>query len=321
LFYLIRQVKQEEEVIELFAKLLVEYVCRAPQAELKPKNKNNLIRSAFGACLRRHDKITYECFFEGRLTEGLAGRGARLAFFSPECSDTKKVFEYGERLSFQMSVVCPYLFWKEAAVPALPWLFSQHGFGLSEIRAMPDLALADKPEQWSLVMNSQHQRAEAVPEFEIQEILRHYRIERPVESLEIQLASPLRLERSGRLISEPGFADIVFACYRRLKNIYDILFMGREKLLEELAELPQSSLAVRSQTEAKWQDWYRKPNGRAGEEDVKPMVMGGTIGRIRAFFDAPPWLNPFVPLLKAGGFLHIGKGITMGNGLVKLALF
>tara|TARA_Y100000310_G_C20698349_1_gene827328 strand:- start:3966 stop:4889 length:924 start_codon:yes stop_codon:yes gene_type:complete len=302
----------------LFTKLFLEYTCHAPQAKLKPANKNNLIRSAFGACLRKHDSEAYECFFQGLLAEkALNKKNSKLAFFSPECFESKKQFKNGDKFAFQMSIICPSLVWSECAL-ALPFLFSEHGFGLSEVRAMYDLKLSAQPKEWPIIMNSLRQRSKDISGFDFNDLMQNYHNQKAIKELEIQLALPLRLKRGGKLVSSPNFIDILFACYRRLTHIYKILFLGQNELPQEIINLTKSSFSVFSQAEVKWQNWYRKPDSSRQNNATQLIPMGGIVGKLEISKNESPYLNAFLPLLKAGEFLHIGKNITAGNGLIKI---
>lgn len=299
----------------MFTKLRFEFVCQAEKAELKGKCKNNLIRSTFGASLWKEDKPAYYAFFEGRLMEGFGGK--KFAFFSPECFETKRVFKKGEIFSFQIVFVGLNTFWADI-YPAFVKMLEQAGFSLLGVYAMSSLSLLDQPEESAFVGNGP-KRVTTVPEFEIEEIL-NYRIEQPIRELEIQLVTPVRLERGGELIENPSFADIVFACSRRVDNLFS-LFLGQVKVPKELSGLPEASLAIQSAGVTEWQDWYRKKSKNKKEENPPaggPMVMGGAIGTVKAEKNQPPYLNPYLPLLLAGQCLHIGKAITMGNGLIRV---
>lgn len=290
----------------MFARLVLQYLAMK-DITINARCKNNLIRSALGATLKRRDETAFELFFQGRLLEVMGRSKERVPGFAPECFDSRCEFKVGDILEIKVVLLAPSttgtLF-----LLALRQMFLGHGFrlvaGYAENVFKPGMGYPVADEN----------RVVAVPEFEIKDVIKNYRIEQPVKELALELLTPLRLQRGGHLVSQPTFADIVFACYRRLDNIFRVWTMGTGQMPEEFSELPEDSLTIDSVSETKWHDWYRWQS----KKDGQVMAMGGAIGYIRAVCTEPPYLNPFTALLKLGEILHVGKSFTMGNGLLKV---
>lgn len=288
----------------MFAKLSLEYVA-SKDISLKADNKNNLIRSALGATLKRMDEMAYQMFFEGRLFE-LVGKKERVAMFAPDCQSGQKVFRLGDSFSFGLTLLGPNTIWP-IYIRAFRAMFLEHGFELKAIWA------GDGENRDLVVLDND--ASTAVPELTIEQVMANSRIERPINQIQIQFITPLRLVRGSEFVEQPAFADVVFACSRRVENIFSTLSMGQAQPPVEFTGLAEASLSITSTSEVKWQDWYRKQS----RSDGQSMAMGGIVGTVTATCDEPPFLNPFIPLLKCGEFLHIGKGITMGNGGIKVS--
>ncbi|NMB48047.1 CRISPR system precrRNA processing endoribonuclease RAMP protein Cas6 [Candidatus Kuenenbacteria bacterium] len=292
----------------MFAKLSLEYVA-SKDISLKAGNKNNLIRSALGATLKRMDEMAYQMFFEGRLFE-LVGKKERVAMFAPDCQSGQKVFRLGDSFSFGLTLLGANVAWS-TYVQAFRAMFLEHGFELKAVWAWSNVS--DDNSRELVVLDND--AARAVSELTIENLIDNYRIEQPIRQLQIQLITPLRLVRGAGFVEQPTFADVVFACARRVENIYSTLSIGQAQPPAEFTGLAEASLGINSTSEVVWQDWYRKQSRHGGQS----MAMGGVVGMITATCDQLPYLNPFISLLKCGEFLHIGKGITMGNGGIKVS--
>lgn len=120
----------------------------------------------------------------------------------------------------------------------------------------------------------------------------------------LRFLMPLRLTSFGDLVVKPSFEMIIKAITRRIKLIA-LEHCGFDpdidhKMLIEKAK----SVAVRNNTLV-WKDWTRYSNRQHAK-----MEFGGLVGDISFEGD----LSVFIPYLKAGELLHIGKNCVFGNG-------
>jgi hypothetical protein len=130
-------------------------------------------------------------------------------------------------------------------------------------------------------------------------------------AVEVELVTPLRLQREGRLVGAETFApaDLLRNLVRRV-SMLRYFFTDRPleadfPLLRELAlGLPAEAAALR------WVDLVR----RSSRQDMV-MRMGGIVGRFRLPIGSA---QPLWPFLWLGQWIGAGKGATMGLGQLRL---
>jgi len=83
-----------------------------------------------------------------------------------------------------------------------------------------------------------------------------------------------------------------------------------QRLEVDFRGLIDQAAAVQIATaETHWEDWER-----FSTRQKKRIAMGGLVGRVTYQGD----LGPYLPLLSAGEFIHVGKGNVFGNGQYRL---
>ncbi len=131
-----------------------------------------------------------------------------------------------------------------------------------------------------------------------------------IERIELELLSPLRLQRDGRLLERPTFADVAAAAGRRWRLLTHIA--GEEEVpgrdLADNTSLPGLSAADFVQVERFRADRVaaERISGRNGQRQR----FEGLLGRV-AFRGN---LAPFMPMLALGELAGIGKGVSLGFG-------
>jgi hypothetical protein len=106
------------------------------------------------------------------------------------------------------------------------------------------------------------------------------------------------------LTPQPEFHILIRTLLRRLSNLayfhcgteLDLNFRGLITAAEQI-ETVHSDL--------RWYDWERY----SARQDTR-MKLGGFVGKVTYRGD----LQPFLPLLRLGEFVHIGKGTSFGLG-------
>jgi hypothetical protein len=131
------------------------------------------------------------------------------------------------------------------------------------------------------------------------------------ERLRLELVTPLRLKRDGRLVTPEALtpADLLMALLRRvsmLRAFHDgaPLMLDFGALKAEAAAAGWARLAVR------WQETVRFST-RQGQK----LRMGGLVGTVELLTAAVPG---FLELLALAPWIGIGKGASMGLGQVRL---
>ena len=120
----------------------------------------------------------------------------------------------------------------------------------------------------------------------------------------IHLETPLRLKYENRLQAELPFHVLVRALLRRVTMLNRYFGNGEP-------DLDYKGLVARAQTveiresRLRWFDWRRYSN-----RQEQAMLMGGLTGEVTYEGD----LEPYIPLIRFGELVHIGKATTFGLG-------
>ena len=124
-------------------------------------------------------------------------------------------------------------------------------------------------------------------------------------TLTLHFLTPTRIHYNGRLTFDLEFHILIRNLLRRLSllsyfhcggdpSAWD--FKGTIKKAEEIKVIKKG---------LRWYDWERY----SARQDTR-MKMGGFVGEIT--FEGN--ISPFIPLIKAGEVLHVGKGTSFGLG-------
>ncbi|MBT9133405.1 MAG: hypothetical protein DDT38_00126 [Firmicutes bacterium] len=128
------------------------------------------------------------------------------------------------------------------------------------------------------------------------------------EELTVLLETPARLVYEGQLAHRLDFPLLMRALFRRLGLLGKA--HGRTALALPFQELLHAAGTVEAvQTDLVWQDWDRYSSRQRTK-----LQMGGLVGSVR--FRGK--LQPFLPFLRMGEIVHVGKGTVFGLGKIKL---
>lgn len=120
----------------------------------------------------------------------------------------------------------------------------------------------------------------------------------------LRLITPLRLLQGGERCREPHFPVLVRNLLRRLENL--VCFHCEHDGPFPYGDLLERTESVRvSRNEARWYDWERY-----SKRQDRRMKLGGLVGSVTYEGD----LTPFLPLLRFGEWVNVGKGTTFGLG-------
>jgi CRISPR-associated endoribonuclease Cas6 len=128
------------------------------------------------------------------------------------------------------------------------------------------------------------------------------------EAISLSFLTPTRILYDGRLTLDLEFHILIRNLLRRLSLLYyfhcngDLSYWDFKGIIEQAKEIKVKNHNL------KWYDWERY----SGRQETR-MKMGGFIGEIT--FDGN--VEPFMPLIKAGEVLHVGKGTGFGLGKYK----
>ena len=124
------------------------------------------------------------------------------------------------------------------------------------------------------------------------------------DCLTLHFLTPTRLVHEGSLTDTPAFHVILRTLLRRLSNLAyfhcgTVLQLDFRRLIDRAKDV---TLGVQR---LQWYDWERY----SARQQVR-MKMGGFVGHATYAGD----LAPFLPLLRLGAMVHVGKGATFGLG-------
>jgi len=126
----------------------------------------------------------------------------------------------------------------------------------------------------------------------------------------LRLLSPLRLKSKGRLVSTPEFHHIARALLRRLSTLA-YFHCGIKPELDFRGLIERAEEVRTAASETRWVDWERYSSRQKTR-----MKMGGIVGEV-TFAGA---LEEFMPLLRLGEAIHVGKGTAFGLGRYRVEI-
>ena len=123
-------------------------------------------------------------------------------------------------------------------------------------------------------------------------------------SLSLRFLTPLRIVSNGELNSTPDFQSILRTLLRRI-SLLSYFHCGIDLDLDFSGLIERAGQVVTESRSLRWHDWERW----SARQETK-MKMGGVVGRISFSGD----LGEFLPYLRMGELLHVGKGTVFGLG-------
>jgi hypothetical protein len=129
------------------------------------------------------------------------------------------------------------------------------------------------------------------------------------QQINLRIETPLRIQVNGhpKHPEELTARDLLMTLLRRIALISE--FHIGKKLEFDFQALGEMANQVKSTKHLTWQDWTRYSNRQKQE-----MTLGGVMGE----WQLTENLQPFIPMLKLGQWLHIGKNASFGLGRYQL---
>jgi len=131
--------------------------------------------------------------------------------------------------------------------------------------------------------------------------------------IEIHVQTPMRLKSRGDLVTNLTPREFFYHLCQRLSNLF---FLYGEPAGQTWNFIPLLDEAEKLQLHGNlhWWDWRRYSSRQKTE-----MNFGGLVGRFQ-LSGPKEILGKFLPLLKFGEWLHVGKGTTFGLGKYQLTV-
>jgi hypothetical protein len=128
------------------------------------------------------------------------------------------------------------------------------------------------------------------------------------QRLAVDFLTPTQIRSGGAFCATVTCQDLVRALLRRLSSL--CYFHCGCELEVDFKGLIEQAAAVRTVTsDLRWQE-----QDRFSTKQRQRIDMGGVMGRVVFEAERPEVLKPYLPLLAAGEWVHVGKGSVMGLG-------
>ena len=133
-----------------------------------------------------------------------------------------------------------------------------------------------------------------------------------ISEVTLEFTTPLLLEERGKIQFEPPRFSLLFEHLARRIMLLQALHGPGGMEIEQLDSLMERAAAVATKaTDMRWQSMERISNRQQAR-----IKTGGLVGSITYSGD----LMPFVPYLRAGEIIHVGKSTTFGFGGYRLTI-
>ncbi|MBO9129085.1 CRISPR system precrRNA processing endoribonuclease RAMP protein Cas6 [Bacillus sp. 165] len=277
-----------------------------------PVNKTSMLRGVIGTIFKKnvcHDyelmckdckyinTCIYPALFESptRLVQVLQRGGTVPHPYIIRCHNEETRFQYKDNLTFEF-----ILMGKEAAsfVTYLYHVFDKLqtlGMGKDRVRfKVVSVTQKGESEEEILLYNEDVISAPSLVHFRPKD--------KAFEKLSIQLITPLRMLREGKVVRELKPQDLLWQVQHRWKQL-SVLHGIREETME-LPEIPADSILF---CHGEWSEVRRFSN-----KQKRSIALNGLKGTIS--IANTPELQQWLPYLQFGELFHVGKATTFGLG-------
>lgn len=228
--------------------------------------------------------------------------------------DTRTVYQAGETLDFGLVLV-------GRAINYLPYfivVFSELGkLGLGRSRGRFALAAVHAVQPFSkqeaLVYDGasgtvrDQDLSVGIADFGLRNS--DFAIRNSQSEITVRFLTPTRLVSGGHLVDRPTFQELLRGLLRRLSAL--CYFHCGERLEVDFPGLIAAAGQVRTVAmNLQWVDWERY----SARQETR-MKLGGFVGQVVYAGE----VEPFLPFLRLGEVVHLGKACTFGNGKYRLA--
>jgi CRISPR-associated endoribonuclease Cas6 len=128
------------------------------------------------------------------------------------------------------------------------------------------------------------------------------------ERITLDFLTPTRLRQDADLVVRPDFATLATALLRRLSVLAEV-HCGRRPGINARGLLAGAAEVKVVDSQLRWHDWERY----SARQQTR-MALGGFVGGIT--FSGP--LASWLPLLRLGEVVHVGKGTSFGLGKYRI---
>lgn len=132
-----------------------------------------------------------------------------------------------------------------------------------------------------------------------------------VAPLTLTFLTPTRLKFDERIVRQaPPFHVVIRTLLRRLSSL-SYFHGGQRWDIDYRGWIERAQTVETTAADVQWVDWERYST-----RQQQRMNLGGIVGRVTYAGD----LGPFLPLLRVGELIHVGKNVVFGHGQYRLAV-
>jgi CRISPR-associated endoribonuclease Cas6 len=217
--------------------------------------------------------------------------------------EPKRHYEPGERFSFDCTLIGKGAEFLPYFIYTFERLGTQHGIGKGRGRFSLESVswLAPAGEPVVIYQGTDQVLHNTFRLLDLRDLTAPANVE---HGLTLRFLTPTRVVYGGSLTDKPAFHVIVRALLRRLSNLA-YFHCDTELSLDFCALIAAAEQVMTVSRRLRWYDWERY----SARQDTR-MKLGGFVGY--ATFTGE--LEPFLPLLRLGAMVHIGKGTSFGLG-------
>jgi hypothetical protein len=123
--------------------------------------------------------------------------------------------------------------------------------------------------------------------------------------LALHFLTPTRLKHNGRFVeTAPAFHIVIRTLLRRVSSL-SYFHAGQRWDTDYRGWIERAGQVETIASDVQWADWERYSSRQR-----RRMNLGGIVGRVTYAGE----ITPFLPLLRLGELIHVGKGVVFGNG-------
>lgn len=128
--------------------------------------------------------------------------------------------------------------------------------------------------------------------------------------VELEFLTPLRVRFDGKITGDIEFHIIFRNLLRRVSSLL-YFHCGRELACDFKSYIEESEKIKTVSSELQWFDWERYST-----RQKQKMTLGGVLGKVKYEGN----LEPFLPFLRLGEYIHAGKGTSFGLGQYRVII-
>ncbi len=228
------------------------------------------------------------------------------------------VCQPGDALAFGLVLVgrsVQYLPYVVAAVEQL----GQSGLGSARVRYRLEKAAALKPGQDDAQpIYEAGLMYRSSPGFSTQVFRNGQAPADAISALTLHFRTPTRLKHADRFVEgPPAFHVVVRALLRRVSSL-SYFYGGQRWEIDYRGWISRAEAVQIAQADVRWVDWERYST-----RQERAMNLGGIVGQVTYAGDrgqGAGGLGAFLPLLRLGELVHVGKAAVFGNGRYELEI-